>query len=125
MENKRGPGRPRKNPPTLKEILKTAYELIDKKIELAIIELVDKRIEQAVAEWWPNAREACEQAADKSAANAATEEMRRILGDQKIDFVTLLNAHIKKWHPMCDPKELDHVLRLLREEFERRKHGQS
>jgi hypothetical protein len=35
-----------------------------------------------------------------------------------------IEDHRKKYHPICDPQELDHVLRLLREEFERRKHGQ-
>jgi len=118
---KRGPGRPRKKPVTLEEIFKTLLELIDKKIELAIIELNDKKIEQAISEWWPSAREACEAAADKSADRAATEEVKRILGSQKVDFVTLLNAHVKQWHPMCDPKELDLTLKALRELFEQQR----
>jgi hypothetical protein len=37
------------------------------------------------------------------------------------EILMAIENHQKKYHPICDPKELDHVLRLLREEFERRK----
>lgn len=60
-------------------------------------ELVDKKIELAIAE--------------------LEDYFKEIV-------VEVVGEHRKRYHPFCDPKELDHVLKLLREEFERRKHGQ-
>jgi len=38
-----------------------------------------------------------------------------------IAAIYLILRHRRKFHPYCDPKELDRVLKLLREEFERSK----
>lgn len=79
---KRGPGRPRKKPVTIEEILATFNELVDKKIELAIAEL---------------------------------EEYFKQL------MIELIKEHRDKFHPYCDPKELDQTLRALREYWEQQR----
>ena len=94
MKKKRGPGRPPKKRGPGRPRKKPQK---DSDLLVVISELIDKKIEAAISQ--------------------VGEHFKDIM-------VQLIKEHRERFHPMCDPKELDHVLRLLREEFERRKHGQ-
>ena len=101
MTEKRGPGRPRKKPVTIEEILATFNELVDKKIELALAEQEAHLLR-------------CNAKARNEAFDIQIDKIKQLM-------IELIKEHRDKFHPYCDPKELDQTLRALREYWEQQR----